>query len=298
MRKTVTAAKIYEQVIQMTGCADDDSTKRNLRNKMNFLLEQVALRKSTDFKKGRDILIPWNDAPIVRNLLALAIDNGEEGNMIVDWFNNSLDTNDAQECVMLYMQLGEPVRRAEMTGETDSVTVDEWLASIRGILNYNMADKTLQLKRKLEDFRVNTLVMNNTARCGDVIVGYEDGSRYYGLERKTRKCQLAENLIEEILKDLLVQDDYFDVLNQLMDRMMIDAEQKAVPAIETYAMGKSLSECDKAMDLLPTKDDSIVSEYYPWFEKIHHYLQKHPDQIARIEEMAKTDGLAEFFKMK
>lgn len=294
----VTAAKIYEQVIEMTGFADDDSTKRKLRNKMTFLLEQVALRRVSEFKQGRDIVIPRNDAPIIRNLLALAIDDGEEGNMIVDWFNGNIDTNDAQECVLLYMQLGEPIMRAEMMGETDSVTVDEWKASIRGVLNYDMADRTLKMKRKLEEFRAKTLVMSNTVRNGDVIVGCEDGSRYYGMESEKPIKHLSEELIHKILDGLYLQEDYFDVLNQLMDRMMADAESKAVPTIETYARCKELLECDRAIEMLSTKDDSIVSEYYPWFEKIHQFLLKHPEHVTRIEEMAKTEGLTDFFKMK
>lgn len=298
MCRTVTAAKIYEQVIQMTGVADDESTKRKLRNKMTYLLEQVALRKVSDLKKGRDILIPWNDAPIIRNLLALSIDDGDEGNMFVDWFNGNLDTNDAQICVLLYMQIKEPIMRAEITGETDSVTVDEWKAAIRGVINYDMADRTLKLKRKLENFRAKTLVMNSTVRTGDVIVGCEDGSRYYGLERKRNKKELSEELVKEILKDLYLQEDYFDILNQLMDRMIADAEAKAVPDIEVYAMGKELSGCDRAIDILATKDDYIVSEYYPWFEKIHQYLLRHPEEAVKIENEANTENLTDFFKMK
>ena len=47
-------------------------------------------------------------------------------------------------------------------------TVDEWLANIRGLINYDMARSTLDLKQKLEDFRVNTLVRNSTVRYGDI----------------------------------------------------------------------------------------------------------------------------------
>lgn len=291
----VKAAEIYKEVIKMLGYADDDSTKRNLRNKMNFLLEQVALRKVMDFKDGKNLYIPCNDAAIIRNLLMLAI---SDDGMIVDWFNGNIDTNDAEMCVLLYMQLKEPVLSALMTCETDEVTVDEWMAAISGVLNYDMAEKTLKMKRKLEDFRVRTLVMNNTVRNGDIIVENEDGSRYYGLERMEITREIPVELLDKIVENLYVQGDYFDVMHQIMDRMIIDAEEKAVPAIEIYALAKNVAECDKAVELIATSDDSIVSEYYPWFNKIANFLKNHPDECKRIEDFANTDNLEEFFRMK
>ena len=47
------ASDIYKQIIRITGvpASAEDSVTRNLRNKMTFLLEQVALRKVSDFKR-------------------------------------------------------------------------------------------------------------------------------------------------------------------------------------------------------------------------------------------------------
>ena len=185
-----------------------------------------------------------------------------------------------------------------MSGETDEVTVHEWLAAIRGVINYDMAEKTVNMKRKLEDFRVRTLVMNNTVGWGDVIVGCEDGGRYYGHEKNEIKKELPKELLDEIVENLYVQGDYFDVMNQIMDRMISDAEAKAIPFIETYALAKSVSECGKVIELIATSEDSIVSEYYPWFDKISNFLRDHPEETKRIEDFTKTEGLENFFRMK
>ncbi len=106
----VKAVEIYKEVINMLGYADDDSIKRNLRYQMTFLLEQVALRKVSDFKGGKNLYIPRNDV------------------------------------------------------------------AISGVLNHDMAEKTLKMKRKLEDFRVRTLVMKNTVSKGDIIVDNDNYS--------------------------------------------------------------------------------------------------------------------------
>ena len=111
------ASDIYKQIVKITEvpATAEESVTRNLRNKMTFLLEQVALRKVSDFKRGNNIFIPDNDAPIVRNLLMCSMD--DEYPWIVDWFNNSLDLNDSLTCASLYMCVKEPIMRAEMTGD-------------------------------------------------------------------------------------------------------------------------------------------------------------------------------------
>lgn len=162
--KCVTAVNIYEDIVEQNGINEvgKDSYIRNLRKKMSFVIEKVALRKISDLKQGKNIMIPASDAPIVRNLIMASLD--DEYPLIVDWFNGSLKSSDSQNCLCLFMSLKEPITRAEITGETDSVTVDEWIAAIGGLLNVDTAKNTLSMKDKLEKFRTETLVANNTVK--------------------------------------------------------------------------------------------------------------------------------------
>ena len=176
---SIRAAEIYKDILTMKNISEQaqESYVRNLRKKMNFLVEKVALRKVSDFKEGNNILIPNSDAAIVRNLLMSSLD--DEYPLIVDWFNGSLDLSDSEICLLLYWSVKEPIMRAEMTGESDMVTVDEWLATIKGLLNVDMAENTIALKNKLEEFRVKTLVRDSTVSCGDIVIGHENGFRDY-----------------------------------------------------------------------------------------------------------------------
>ncbi len=290
------ASDIYKQIIRITGVPEsaEDSVTRNLRNKMTFLLEQVALRNVADFKHGNNIIIPDNDAPIVRNLIMCSMD--DEYPWIVDWFNNSLDLNDSLTCASLYMCVKEPIMRAEMTGETDSVTVDEWISAIQGLLNANMAEHTIRLKRAIEDFRTKTLVKNNTVNCGDIYITDDAGNRSYVSKAKERDVRLSDEILESIVRELYIQDDYFTVLNQIIDFMIKDAEKKALPDIEAYALAKNVTEFDSAVNLIDTEEGSMVSEYYPWFKKVAKFIESHPEETKAIEEKTKTTNLKEFFE--
>ena len=299
--KYVTAANIYEDIVARNERNEvgKDSYIRNLRKKMSFVIEKVALRKISDLKQGKNIMIPVNDAPIVRNLIMASLD--DDYPWIVDWFNGSLDISDSQNCLCLFMSVKEPIMSAEMTGETDSVTVDEWIAAIGGLLNVDTAKNTLSMKHKLEKFRTETLVANNTVRIGDVYATYEDGSRDYILQGNREIKKLPEAMLKDIVKDLNFQNDYFSVLEQIIDYMMKDAAEKTIPIIETYVMVKNLSEYESAVEMISGDresdegGESMVSEYYPRFKKIADFLHKNPDEAEQIEKRTETENLEKFF---
>ena len=288
------ATEIYSEIVRINEIdpVDEESYVRNLRNKMTFIIENVTLRKAANFKQGNCIIIPDNDAPIVRNLIMASL-NPDEFPWISNWFNSALDLSDAQTCQCIYMSVGEPIMRAEIMGETDTVTVEEWLSTIRGVLNVDMAANTIRMKQQLEDFRSRTLVLNNTVSMGDVIVGHEDGSRSYALKGEHKTRILSEEVLKQIVDGLMLQNDYFDALGQIIDYMVQDAERKAIPAIEFYARAKNLSDSPSAIEMIGT--DSMASEYSPWFKKIAAFLHHHPDEVKRIEEMAETNNLEKFF---
>ena len=297
----VTAATIYRDIVARNGINEvgEESYIRNLRKKMNFAMEKIALRRVSDFKRGRNIVIPANDAPIVRNLIMASLD--ENFPYVGEWFNGALDISDSEKCVSLFMNIQELIMRAEFECETDSVTVNEWIAAVRGLLNVDTANNTLSMKNKLEKFRTTTLVANNTVRVGDVYTNDDDGNRVYVLQGGRKIKKLSEEMLRDIVKDLTFQNDYFSVLEQIIDFMMNDAEEKAIPYIETYAMVKSRSECKTAFELIcgGAEDEkigeSMVSEYYPQFRKIAFFLHAHPEVTRQIEERTETENLEQFF---
>lgn len=298
MDNMIKASEIYKEVLKIANIDDIDSNKRNLNNKLTFLLEQVALSEKQKFKKGKFIMIPLCDAPIVRNLLVLAI-SGEGA--AYDWFNGNVNIEEAEESILLYWQLKEPIMRAEMTGETDSVTVDSWLATIRGIIGFDLAERTVELKRKLENFRVNSIALDSSVRIGDIYRTFENGTREYVIEGIKKNALLSDDLLDNIVKSLNKQEDYFSVLNQIIDKMLKDTEKKSLKNIEFYAAYKSITECNKAYEAIEGVSnpmESMVSEYYPWFQKIADYLKNNPEIAKKIEETTKESDLEAFFRMR
>lgn len=291
------AADIYREIMEQQDKAEmvQESCSRNLRKKMTFLIEQIALRHTDEFKEGNNIYIPNNDVSIVRNLLMSSLD--DKYPYIVRWFNNSIDLKDANDCINLYSSVRKLIQHIEKQGETDLVTANEWLMAIRGLLNVDMAIHTMELKNKLEEFRVNTLVRSNTISCGDVIVTYGNGHREYLRQAEKREPILSKDLLESIVKKLNVQEDYYQVIQQILDYMMMDAEKKAISDIEKYAKMKKISGCDRAREMIyDLENSSMVSEYVPQFKKIYNFLQTHPEEKLNIEEQERVDHLEKFFE--
>lgn len=291
------AADIYREIMDQQDKAEivQESCSRNLRKKMTFLIEQVALRHIDEFKDGNNIYIPDNDVPIVRNLLMCSLD--DQYPYIVRWFNNSIDLNDANDCIHLYNSVKKLIERIEKEGETDSVTANEWRMAIRGLLNVDMAIHTINLKNKLEEFRVNTLVRSNTISCGDVIATYENGCRKYIKKAEKKEQILSENLLEKIVQNLSIQEDYYQVIEQIMDYLMKDAEKKAISDIEKYAKMKKISGCDTAKEMICDLENyTMISEYFPKLKKIRKFLEVHPEEKLKIERQEKVNHLEKFFE--
>ena len=181
--------------------------------------------------------------------------------------------------------------------ESDMVTVDEWLATIKGLLNVDMAENTIALKNKLEEFRVKTLVRDSTVSCGDIVIGHENGFRDYASHYEKKKKTLSDELLKSIVKDLSFQEDYYHVLEQIIDFMIEDAKDKAIPAIECYALAKGVSDCETAIEMIRDPENiTMVSEYYPWLKKIGAFLKDNPEETKRIEEYAQVKNLEKFFE--
>lgn len=293
----VALQSIYDEVIKHYGWEQySESKRRLLRKKYAFLQRKLVLCNPSDFKDKGDNIVPWVDAPIIRDLLIEAV-NDQEDNLIYDWFNGNIDVTDSLRAHLLFMCMKPVIMKSNvLTGETDDVTTDEWLNTVSAAINNNTAMNTIYLKRNLEKFRNTSLALNMNIGIGDIIVTHEDGSRSYGLQGAKPSLSIKGKTVEQMLDGVTCQDDYFSILNQMLEMFSNHAKQRVRENIEWYAEAKDLFEAEKADDAI--QRDSIASEYVIWYQRIHEFLRDNPDVCQEIEEKVGTTGLAEFFRMQ
>lgn len=291
----VSLQDIYDEVIQHYGWEKyEEAKKRLLRKKYSFLQKNLVLCNPEDFKEKGANYVPANDAAIIRELLIEAV-NDSEDNMVVDWFNGKVDTSDSLTATRLFMKLKPLIMKPFENGETDKVTMNEWLNTVSAAINYNTAQNILSLKRNLEKFRNTSLPLDMTISFGDVITVSEDGSRFYGLKAEKRSIEIKDKTVEQILDSVVTQNDYFSVLEQLLALFDEHAKANARERIEWYAEAKDLYDAEKADAF---ERESIASEYVIWYQRVHEFLVANPDVCKEIEKQTGADDLAEFFRMR
>lgn len=281
----------------------EDSGIRLLRNKLTFLFKKAVLRDKKDFKYRGDAVIPAKDAPIVRDLLIESL-NTEEGNMIPDWFNGHIDITDSQQAILLYMQLKPVVMRSYIAGETDEVTMDGWLTTLSAAINYTTAANTLAIKRALENFRNDSLGMDMNVNIGDIIVGCEDGSRYYVSRGRKPEFSIEGKTIDQMLEEVVSQDDYFTILTQILKKFDAHVNASVRDKIKKMASCAVVFGAENMRDAVNT--ESIASEYLIWYQRLHDYLKNDSaicEEIAKdVEQDAKekvnADRLVELFDVQ
>lgn len=299
-KSMVSINTIYDCVIQHYEWEKfEDSKKRLLRKKYAFLQKQLVLCNPKKFKDETGNfpknMIPVCDVPIIRNLLIEAVNDSEEENLVYEWFNGNVDTNDSLKSIILYAQLQPLIRGPEFTDGIDDVTVDEWLNTVAAAINYNTAKSTLNLKNKLEKFRNTALALDSNVSYGDVVVNNGDGSRFYGVKGKRDSIDIHGKTIEELLDSVCTQNDYFEILTQMLEMFTEHAKMRVSHNIETLAMAKVAFDAKSADDAC--EHDSIASEYIIWYQRIYEFLIANPDVCKNIEEKVETTNLADFFKM-
>lgn len=248
-----------------------------------------------DFKEKGTNYVPYNDVTIIRNLLIEAVNDSKES-MIVDWFNGKIDTSDSQMAIQLFMQLKYIIMKPYMEGETDEVTMDEWLNTIAAAINYSTAKSMVDLQDRLEKFRNSSLPLDVSIGYGNIIVTYEDGFRSYATHRNKHQIDIRGKTVEKILDEVVTQHDYFTVIVQLLEMFDIHAKKRAKKYIEVFAGLKEVFGAKKADDSI--ERDSIASEYVIWYQRVHEFLRDNPDICKEIEEKSNTKELVEFFCMQ
>ena len=114
-----------------------------------------------------------------------------------------------------------------------------------------------------------------------------------GFSFTKREIRLQSGILHYKMGFLLYKRDSRVAIHHFMVK---DAEKKALPDIEAYALAKNVTEFDSAVELIDTEDGSMVSEYYPWFKKVAKFIESHPEETKAIEEKTKTTNLKEFFE--
>lgn len=153
MSNRIAIADIYKDVCALLKMELDDSHRRLLNKRVTFLLEQVAfVSKSELMQNGqKKMFVPEADAAIIRNILYTC--ETEDGDLIVKWINGSLDISEPWTSIALNAQLAVPIRSAEMSFETDEVTVDEWISAIQCLTGFDYARQAVALEKQLRKLR-------------------------------------------------------------------------------------------------------------------------------------------------
>lgn len=305
----VKMSAVYAEIANHLGWSNDpkanteESGTRLLRNKHTFLFEKAVLRNKKDFKYRGDAVIPAKDAHIVRDLLIESLST-EEGNMIPDWFNGHVDTSDSLQATLLYWQLKPAVMHSLMTGETDDVTVDEWLATLSAAINYTTAQNTIEIKKALEAFRNDSLGMDMNIGIGDIIVGCNDGSRYYASKDRKPELSIEGKTIDQMLDDVVSQDDYFAILSQILKKFDAHVKASVREKVVKLVLGAIAFDAKNMSDAIST--ESIASEYLIWYQRLHYYLQNDTEAReavlrsieAETNERIDADHLVELFDVQ
>ena len=291
----VKVSDIYRDVIKHYGWENYSEPKmRLLRNKYMKLQQELVLCDKSEFKHQGNNVVPSTDAPIIRNILIAAV-SGDEDNIIANWFNGNVDTDKSLMSILLFNCLKPLIMQPYISGETDEVTMDEWLAAVAAAVKYPTAVQVSELSRNLEMFRNNSLALDMNIGIGDVVVRHEDGHRSYGLQGKEREIDIEGKTIDEVLEDVVSQEDYFDVLAQMLKKFDDHAKKRAHDAILWYVHAKNIYDAQKADDAF--EHESIASEYNIWYQRVHEFLESNPEICRKIEEEAGVEGLSEFFRM-
>ena len=278
----------------------DENTKKSIRNKFNFLMNRVVMRSKLDWRYNEKDRIPLKDKSIVKALLIKSyIPKGknDDDHIFVDWFNDSIDETDYDRIIELGNR-AEALIKGEVSYEDwdlDNVTIDEWVVAIHSSINFKRA---LSIKKFAYEMKVlydNSNVLNHDMPLGDMIKENEYGKRSYVWKGLHPNIDTSLPL-NEVLSGCFSQEDYANLVLQLMLVIMKDCQNKTVDFIKSYAEIKKSSGCACADELLGT--DSLASEYVKFFQNIHDYLYDRPELTKEIEIEIGTDNLLSFFKMK
>lgn len=277
---------------------DIDAKYRNLRKKYTFLIENILFRDKASFKDSSNHnMVLSRDKTIIRILLIDAI-SPDKDDIIVKWFNGKVDTTNSSESIKLYESISQEIKIAFLLLEVDEVTMHEWLDTIAASINFNTAIHTHKIIKQIENFRQNSLALNQNINIGEISLNI-DGKRFYhhaGANRFHKHFDLKNKTFEQLLREINCQDDYLNILMQVIHELEAHAKEKVIDIIRRFALIKRDIGLDKADKMV--QNDSIASEYVIYYQRIYEFLKKNPDIVEKIEKEENVENLLDFFKMK
>lgn len=279
---------------------DYESFDRTIRKKYNFLTNRVVMRSKLDWRYKRKEWIPLKDKSIVKALLIKAYEpllKDKEDRVYIDWFNNSIDENDLYRIIKLGFRVELLIREEVFYDDWDMefVTADEWIAAIHSSINLTRALSVKKFESEMALLYDSSNVLNHDIPFGDMIRENEYGKRSYIWKGLSPTFDTSRP-IGEILKGCFSQEDYANVILQLMNVIIQDCKGKTIDFIKAYAAIKKVSGCSCADELI--ENNSLASEYIKVFQNIYEYLYDRPELTKEIEKEIGTENLLDFFKMK
>ena len=277
----------------------DDSFKRTMRVKFDFLMNRVVMRSKLDLRiKGKD-MIPKRDKSIVKALLIKSyypMCKEDKDQIFIDWFNNSIEETDFERIIRLGLQVEFLMDEVcDHDWDIDDVTKDEWINAIESSINLSRALSVKKFAYEMIQLYDSSNVLNHDIPFGDIIKENEYGKRVYAWKGLQPNIDMSLSL-SEVLKGCFSQEEYVNLVLQLLFVILQDSQDKTINFIKAYAEIKKLSEVSSADELIG--NDSLASEYTKFFQNIYEYLYDRPKFTKKIENEIGTEGLLEFFKMK
>lgn len=297
----VSLSEIINEIIEdESPYVDQESFERTMRAKFNFLMNRVVMRSKLDLRiKGKDV-IPKRDKSIVKALLIKSYfpaNKDDKDHIFVDWFNNSIDETDFDRIIELGYRV-ECLIDDEVYYDDrnlDEVTKDEWKSAINSSINLSRALSVKKFAYEMIQLYDSSNVLNHDIPLGDMIKENEYGKRVYVWKRLQPNIDMSLPL-SEVLKGCFSQEDYVNLVLQLLFVILQDSQDKTIDFIKAYAEIKKQSEVSSADELI--KNYSLASEYIKFFQNIYEYLYDRPKLTREIENEIGTESLLEFFKMK
>ncbi len=221
----------------------------------------------------------------------------DKDHIFVDWFNNSIDETDFDRIINLGYRV-ECLIDDEIyydDWDLDEVTKDEWKLAINSSINLSRALSVKRFAYEMIQLYDSSNVLNHDIPFGDMIKENEYGKRVYAWKGLQPNIDMSLSL-SEVLKGCFSQEEYVNLVLQLLFVILQDSQDKTIDFIKAYAEIKKQSEISSADELIGNY--SLASEYTKFFQNIYEYLYDRPKLTQKIENEIGTESLLEFFKMK
>ncbi len=277
----------------------NESFRRSISNKYNFLVNRIVMRSKLDWRYKNKDRIPLRDKSIVKALLIKSYlpkpDTDDE--LFVKWFNNSIEETDFETIINLGFRVESLIKDevAYDDWDLDDVTIDEWVNAIHSSINFSRALSVKKFAYEMIQLYDASNVLNHDIPFGDLIRENEYGQRSYIWKGLHPNIDMSLPL-NEVLKGCFSQEDYADLVIQLMFVILQDSRDKTINFIKAYAGLKKKTGYSCADELLDK--ESLASEYTKFFQNIYDYLYDRPELTKDIETEIGTEDLLNFFKMK